>query len=180
MKKFIENVVIIFLVIVVLFMSILLLSYNEYHVSQFGNKSLLIVNNDLLDYKKGSLLIVKKVPTKEIKADDYIFYCDMTNSEVMAVVANVRDIKPFNDGYKVILTNGIIVDSKYVIGTTKETKEIKYIGSVLRVLESKVGNFFLIVLPAGLLFIYELVSLILEYKGNKGKLINKKSKNVEN
>ena len=60
MKKVIENIIIGILIIVISLMSVLLLSYNEYHVSQFGNKSLLIANSDMLDYQKGSLLIVKK------------------------------------------------------------------------------------------------------------------------
>lgn len=148
-------------------MSVLLLSYNEYHVSQFGNKSLLIANSDMLDYQKGSLLIVKKVNYEEIKVDDYIFYCDVSSLNVVTVLAKVSSVVPNKNEYKVILNNGIEVSSEYILGTNRSTNEYKNVGSVLRIFESKIGNLVLIVIPAFLLFIYELINVILEYKNSK-------------
>lgn len=164
MKKIVENIVIVVLIAVISLMSVLLLSYNEYHVSQFGNKSLLIANSDLLNYKKGSLLVVKMVNGYDIDENDYVFYCDTTSNDVITVLSKVKSVIKNKDDYKVILTNGIEVDSKYILGTNKSTKEYKNIGSVLKIFESKIGNLVLIVIPAFLLFIYELVNVILEYK----------------
>lgn len=169
MKKVIENIVIVILIIVISLMSVLLLSYNEYHVSQFGNKSLLIANSDMLNFKKGSLLVVKVVDEDDIKEDDYVFYCDTTSKNVTTVLARVSKVIKSKSDYKVILSNGIEVNSKYILGTNRSTKEYMYIGSILKIFESKVGNLLLIVIPAFLLFIYELVNVIIEYKRKEQK-----------
>lgn len=167
MKKIIENVIIIILIVIVLLMSIILLSYNEYHVSQFGDKSLLIANNNMLDYKKGSLLIIENVNYEEIKIGDYIFYYDTTGDNVVTVLAKVSEVNHSKDKYKVVLSSEISIDQEYILGTNKSTKEYRYIGSILKIFESKIGNLFLIVIPAFLLFVYELIDLILQYKKDK-------------
>ena len=48
--------------IVAIFLTICLLSYNDYKISVIGDKSLIILEDDSLapTYKKGSLLIVEK------------------------------------------------------------------------------------------------------------------------
>ncbi len=170
MRKIFESVIIIFLIIIILLMSLLLLSYNEYHVSQFGDYSLLIANSDMLGYKKNSLLVVKSVELKDIKENDYVFYCERRENDVKTVLSNVKRVSVDQD--KVILTNGTSVDKKYLIGTNKSTKEYKKIGFLLSVLESKKGNLFFIVIPAFLLFSYELYNIIREYRENKIEVIN--------
>ena len=79
MKRVIGNIITVILVIIIIFMSVLLLSHNEHQVSQFGNKTLLIVDEDMLDYKAGSLLVVTKKDASNIQPNDYIFYYDINN-----------------------------------------------------------------------------------------------------
>ena len=167
MKRVIGNIITVILVIIIIFMSVLLLSHNEHQVSQFGNKSLLIVDEDMLDYKAGSLLVVTKKDASNIQPNDYIFYYDITN-KTKTVLGLVNDIYDVTFGqYSFTVNNDQIVDEVDIIGRAADTKEYKGWGSVLSVLESKYGNLFLVVLPAFLLFVYELINFIVEARSRR-------------
>lgn len=167
MRRVIGNIITVILVIIIIFMSVLLLSHNEHQVSQFGNKSLLIVDEDMLDYKAGSLLVVTKKDASNIQPNDYIFYYDITN-KTKTVLGLVNDIYDVTFGqYSFTVNNDQIVDEVDIIGRAADTKEYKGWGSVLSVLESKYGNLFLVVLPAFLLFVYELINFIVEARSRR-------------
>ena len=167
MRRVIGNIITVILVIIIIFMSVLLLSHNEHQVSQFGNKSLLIVDEDMLDYKAGSLLVVTKKDASNIQPNDYIFYYDITN-KTKTVLGLVNDVYDVNFGqYSFTVNNDQIVDEVDIIGRSADTKEYKGWGSILSVLESKYGNLFLVVLPAFLLFVYELINFIVEARSRR-------------
>ena len=167
MRRVIGNIITVILVIIIIGMSVLLLSHNSHQVSQFGNKSLLIVDEDMLDYKAGSLLVVTKKDASNIQPNDYIFYYDM-NNKTKTVLGLVNDIYDVTFGqYSFTVNNDVIVDEVDIIGKATDTKEYKGWGSVLSVLESKYGNLFLVVLPAFLLFVYELINFIVEARSRR-------------
>ena len=60
--KTIFSILIIPYVVVALFTTVCLMNYNKYGITEFGNRSLIIVENNSLEptFKKGNLLIVKK------------------------------------------------------------------------------------------------------------------------
>ena len=60
MKRIIGNIFVSIVVVIIIIMSLLLLSYNKYKVTELGNKTLLILDEDMMDYKEGSLLVVEK------------------------------------------------------------------------------------------------------------------------
>ena len=53
----------------VIVMTVLLLNFNDYGVTQFGDTSLIIINYEISDedYKKGDLLIVKKEKMEKLE-----------------------------------------------------------------------------------------------------------------
>ena len=56
-------------------MTILLLNYNKYNVTQFGDTSLVIIKEDVSsdDYKKGDLVIVEAPNIEKIAVGDTMF-----------------------------------------------------------------------------------------------------------
>ena len=81
MKKVLKIIGIILIVIyavVAITLTIFLLNYNKYNITEINDKSLIIVRDEELkpDFQKGDLVIVKKNQNKDIKVGDKIFFYD--------------------------------------------------------------------------------------------------------
>ena len=62
-------------VILAIFVTICLLNFNDYRITVFGNKSLLLIKDDLGDnYKKNDLLVVTKDDGSSVREGDSIFF----------------------------------------------------------------------------------------------------------
>ena len=74
--KILLSILLVLYAAVAIFLTACLLNYNDYKITEFGNKSLIIVNDDTLKdkYKKGSLLVVDKTNAKDIKSGDEIIF----------------------------------------------------------------------------------------------------------
>lgn len=165
MKKVIGNIFVVVLVLLIIFMSALLLSYNKYRVSELGNLTFLKIDKDMYSYKEGSLVIINGKDVSDLKPGEFVFYYDTTSKNVKTVLSEIKSIYSEVAGVKSYeLADGYIVSEEDVIGSTKRTTEVKKLGSILSILENKWGNLFLIVVPAFLLFMYELINFLLEYK----------------
>ena len=157
MKKIITNILIIIYMIIAIFLTILLLSYNEFKVTEIGGNSLLVIkDNDLSpEYNKGDLVIVNSEDS--VKEGQKVFYYESNDSKLKIRQGTIeetkqvtsRDIAYTLDGEKKVA-------GKYIIGATEDAKVIKNAGKVLGILESKWGFLFIIVLPALLLVINQI------------------------
>ena len=169
--KTIRNIIIVLYAIVALFVTICLLSYNEYKVTTFGTTSLVIIDSDKLkpDFNKGELAIVEK--GKTIEVGDKIFFYNLFDKTMAVTLAKVTD-KLEEQGAETSYTlegNNNKISDQYVIGNSKDVKVIPTVGTILSILESKWGFLILIVLPALLAFLYEIFEVFSEMKGNKRK-----------
>lgn len=161
MKKVLWDVVVIIYILIAVFITVCLLSYNDYNVTEFGDKLLVVVYDKGYDaYKKNDLLIVNK--SDKYKVDNKVFYCVERASVYSIGYGNVDKI---NDS--VVVVDGEVIDKDMVIGTSLDVKVFSCVGGVLACLESKWGYLCFIILPILLAFIYEIVSIIRELK--KGK-----------
>ena len=63
-------------VLLALITTLLLLSYNKYHVSEVGSKSIFVIDNERLepDFNKNDIVITKKVAENKYKVGDYAFF----------------------------------------------------------------------------------------------------------
>lgn len=166
MKKALTNIIIILYVIMAIGVTICLLSYNEYKISEFGNKTLIIIDKDdkNLAYNKGDLIIVGKDNyEKASKGDTVFFYKDRG--------VKIAEIEQKNDygeaGITFTVSGNYQIVKEDLIGTSQDVKVISKVGSILKFLESKWGFFFLIVIPSFLAFLNEIKELILELVNNK-------------
>ena len=62
MKRALGNLVVIVYVIIAIAVTLCLLNYNEYSVTEFGNVTLILITDDSLepDYLEGDLVVAKK------------------------------------------------------------------------------------------------------------------------
>ena len=168
MKKFIRNVIIILYAAMAIGVTICLLSYNEYKISEFGNSSLVIIDNNELapDFKKGDLLILDK--SEKIKVGDRIFFYNTYLKDVSVSSTTVIDITEISPSQKTYVLEGDQpLSSDFVIGRAETATRIEKLGGILGVIESKWGFLILIVVPSLMAFLYEIVEIVIEIKNNK-------------
>ena len=170
MKKFLENLknIIIFVIGVIyftfaLFMTILLLNYNKYNITQFGNDSWIMINEDISNepYQKGDLVIAKKTKFEDMKEGEYLFTYRIDNRRVPIVqVGKIGTI--YVEEKAISFENGETYSEDFIAGV--EYKKYPKVGGYLSIIESKWGFLFIVLVPCLLIFIYELYALIVEIK----------------
>lgn len=162
-KKILIGIVVAIYFAFVIFMTVLLLNYNKYGVTQFENKSLIIIRDEIStnNYKKGDLVIVQSKKINNIKVEDEIFtYQIAANGEVnidLGIVGEVHE-----EEQAITYENGSNYSMDFVIGSAEKTYE--KVGNYLSVIESKWGFLFIVLVPSFLIFIYEVYNLIVEIK----------------
>ena len=161
--SFVEVIIIIYVVLVTMFV----LCKNKYGYTQFGDYSFanidLIAEKNVKDTKKGDLLVVKN--SNDIHKGDLIYYYAVLNDNYIVRSAVVSDVKEddYSALYTVSLSNTTInVASSRVLG--KYSKVYNNLGSILSVLESRVGFLLLVLLPIMVVFIYQVYEFIIMLK----------------
>lgn len=143
--------------------TILLLNYNKYGLTQFGNTTLVMIKDDITSetFKKGDLVFVKSKKITDLELGDEIFvYRIISNNKVTVEVGKVGQIYEEEDA--VAFENGDIFSKQFIIGTSD--KIYNKIGTYISIVSSKWGFLFTILVPCLLIFIYEIYALIVEIK----------------
>ena len=171
MKKigaFLLRFLLVIYIIVALGITVCLLSFNDYRVSEFGDYSLVLITDEEMEpeYKEGDLVIVKKNKAKDINEGDKIFFYS-DNQLNFAEVAQKEEIE--KDRAIFVLEDNTNVVSDDVAGKAETSKSYSNIGMFLSIVESKWGFLFLIVFPSSIAFIYELYSFIVDIKMSRKK-----------
>lgn len=178
--SFVEVIIIIYVVLVTMFV----LCKNKYGYTQFGDYSFanidLIAEKNVKDTKKGDLLVVKN--SNDIHKGDLIYYYAVLNDNYIVRSAVVSDVKEddYSALYTVSLSNTTInVASSRVLG--KYSIVYNNLGSILSVLESRVGFLLLVLLPIMVVFIYQVYEFIimLKYDENLVNEVNNSKKRKE-
>lgn len=149
-----------------LIMTLLLLNYNQFGVTQFGSTSLIIINDEISsdEFKKGDLVLVKSKRLDRIKLGDMIFTYRVDSKGTPHVdLGKVGEI--YTDENAISFENGATYSIEYIAG--EASKIYGGIGTFLSIVESKWGFLFMILVPGFLVFIYELYALIVEIKYGK-------------
>jgi hypothetical protein len=165
MKK-IGSLIVILYVVVAIFVTICLLTYNQYKVSVFGDKTLVIIDKDEknLNYKKGDLVIVGLEGYENAVEGDVLFFYKDNGIKI----AEIKQKNDYGDaGVTFTIDGNYQVVHEDVIGISSNEKVIPKVGGVLKLLESKWGFLFLIVFPSMLAFLREIRELIMELMKKK-------------
>lgn len=168
MKRTILNIIFVVYIVIAVFVTICLLSYNQFKVTEFGNYSLVIVDDDGLapDYNKGDLVIVDK--SVEVIPGDKAFFYSTSDRQTEIMLGEVEDIEKVTETESTYTFEGERkISSEYVLGGETGAEAIPVVGTILSVLESKWGFLFLIVLPALLAFFYQITVVISDIKNSK-------------
>ena len=149
--------------IFVIAMTVLLLNFNDYGVTEFGENSLIIINDEISNdnYKKGDLVIAKNKKMEKLQIGEEIFaYKVDSKGNVSVDLGKIGNLYPEEDA--ISFENGSSYSMEFVAGTPEKTYE--GIGTFLSVVESKWGFLFIVLVPSFLIFVYEVYTLIVEIK----------------
>ena len=144
-------------------MTILLLNFNDFGITEFGNTSLIMINDNIASetHKKGDLVLVDKKKLENIVIGEQLFAYSFDSKGVASVeLGTVGQVYPNENA--IAYENGATYSMQYVIGAA--TKSYENIGTYLSIIESKWGFLFLVLVPGFLIFIYEVYALIVEIK----------------
>ena len=146
-----------------LLMTVLLLNFNKYGVTEFGDTSLIILEQEISNenYSKGDLIIVQKPRYDLINKGDEIFTYSVNNKGVAFVEVGKVGEKHDNE-QAISFENGASFSDEFIIG--KATKTYKNLGTFLSIVESKWGFLFIVLVPGFVVFLYEIYALIIEIK----------------
>ena len=162
-KSFIIGVLMLIFFIFALSMTMLLLNYNKYGLTQFGDTTFVIINDKIASetFKKGDLVFVDSQKLTDLELGEEIFvYRVNSDGTVRVELGKVGQVYLEEDA--VAFENGDIFSNQFVIGTADEI--YNDIGTYLAIIESKWGFLFIVLVPCLLIFIYELYALIVEIK----------------
>ena len=126
MKKIISNILIIVYMIIAIALTILLLSYNEFKVTEIGGNTLLIIkDNDLSpEYNKGELVIINSEDS--VKVGQKVFYYDSNDSKIKIKEGTVEEIEQLTSRDTAYTLDGEKkIAGKYVIGATENAQVIQ-------------------------------------------------------
>lgn len=147
MRKVVFNVFICIYVVITIFITYILLSYNEHNIAEF-NKFYLISD-------KSDLVVVYK--NNSINNDDNIYYYG-NNGKI-----KIGKVNSISDGIYT-LDNEYTLNKDNILGSKDNSKSYCVLGSLYHILTSKWGYLFIIVFPMLIAFIYEIYEIIKEIK----------------
>ena len=157
-------------VVLALVTTLLLLSYNRYHVSEVGSKSIFVIDSDRLEpeYVKNDLIIAHKVSENKYKVGDAaFFYLDNPEDAIYINYGKITKIDEVDHGEDSYFFGNDSVSYSRLIGPASEVKIYHKWGLLLSILESKWGFMFFIIFPTIFAVVYEIYSIVEEVKTSK-------------
>lgn len=162
-KKTIFFVVSVVVLLFAILMTVLVLSHNKYGVTEFEDKSLILVNDKLSSekYNDGDLVITNKVTVENVKLGQELFaYKVIEGGSVNITVGMVGEI--YVEDNTITFENGENYTMDYVAGEAYKT--YPKIGGYLALAESKWIFLGIVVVPVFFILISRIYALIVEIK----------------
>ena len=166
----VKNFIIFAYILLIIFVTICLLSYNEYKMTVFGKNTLIPIIDENLepDYTIGDLVVVPKNMLSSVEAGDKIFFYRTASGETTINYATVTKSERVTDTEFTYTVEGDYrFSSSNFIGKTDTATVIPFVGRVLSTLQSKWGFLFLGVFPSLVAFLTTLHYVIVEIQEEK-------------
>lgn len=160
MKKTIFRIIVCIYIVVAVFTTVSLFTYNKQNLSEFNGKVFVKLQEDVQNYKKGSLLIIDK--KDDYQAGNNVFYCKLKKKKCLINYGTIDTM--MGDAPTI---NNEIISQKLIIGKDENIRVVPVLGGIMNTLESRWGYLCAIVLPILIGFLYELYNIIKEMKNKK-------------
>lgn len=168
--KLVWNIIQVFILIYVFFITFLVININEYGYSEIGKSTYVPINKKIKkylgNYKSSDLLIIKN---NKINTNDEIYYYTVEGSNYYISKTKVVEIN--NNVYST--ADSFNIEQDRIVGN--KVVKIKYVGFLLNFLLKEIGYFCLIILPMLILLIYH----IYDFSKSMRKLNNLRIENIK-
>ena len=161
--NFILDVVIGTWLVVAIFVTVCLLSYNDFQVQVFEKSTLLVIDSDSMEpyFYEGDLVIVKRNSDNKINVGDKVFYYNSAmDSNVWIYLDTVQDKKMVTRDEATYTLNNEVVSGEYIIGKADGALVHHKLGTVLNIFTSRWGFMFLVIFPTLFAIIYEIMMIV--------------------
>lgn len=149
--KKIWNILQIFILFYVFFVTLLVVNINEYGYSKLGKTTYIPITKSekkyLNNFSNGDLAIIKN---NKIKKEDYIYYYTIDSTEYFITDAKVVDI---NNGIY-ITEEGFSIEQDRVVGN--KAIKVKFLGFIIDFLFKEIGYLLFIIIPMFIILIYHI------------------------
>ena len=166
LKKVVLGIVLAAYLGVVIAISVLLLAKNDYGITQFGDKVVILMEDDNKNdkYPNGVLAIVQNVKFTSIKAGDELFvYKKNKDDTITPIVATVESTTFDTNSPYITFADGVgDYGEDYIAGQIY--KSIPTIGKIISTLENKWIFFLVLIVPCFFILIYEIYLIIVYIK----------------
>lgn len=165
--NFIKGTLISCWVVIAIITTILLISFNDYRVSEFGEYSVFVVDNKSLEphFKKNDIVIIKKDVEENYNIGDKVFfYLGNRQYNNFINLGDITDIQRNDQTEDAFKFGESEVSYSNLIGSANGAIVWHKIGFALKILESRWGFMFLIILPTLYAVVYEVYYIVLEVK----------------
>lgn len=165
--NFIKGIIISVWALAAIVTTICLISYNDYSVSEVGDYSIFVVDNDRLEpiFKKNDIVIIKKASENKYKEGmETFFYVDNPYDEIFVNYGKIDKIVEANHAEDSYYFGDDIVSYGKLIGPANGAIVYHKAGIVLSILESRWGFMFFVILPTLFALVYEIFSIVEEAK----------------
>jgi hypothetical protein len=160
--NFLLDIVIGAWLIAAIFVTVCLLSYNDFRVTTFGSTALLIIDDDSMEptFKEGDLVIVKRNSDNKINVGDKVFYYNSAmDSNVWIYLDDVEEKTPITRDETSYKLAGKTVSGEYVIGKADGAMVMHHAGTFLGIFTSRWGFMFLVIFPTLFAIMYEIMMI---------------------
>ena len=165
--KFVKGIVVALYLVVAVFVIVCLLNRNDHGVIELGNNNLVVVSDDEMkpNYNKGDLIVLKNIDADKVEINDMVFFYKMEFGEGSVNLANVVDKYKVNEKETTFtVKDDYKFSGEYLIGRSIDSNSYGTIGSIIKLLISRWGFLFLIILPILMTFIYQIYAIVVEVK----------------
>lgn len=175
--NFLKGIIIFAWLVLAVFTTVCLISYNQYKVTEFGKNTLVIIDSNDLEptFHNKDLVIVSKSSEKNYSVGDPIFFYlgNKTQSNFINY-GTITDIQTDPSAETAYFINDTKVSYSDVIGKGNGSIVYHNAGLILSILESRWGYMFIVILPTLFALVYEIYSIVKEVKTEAKKELDEK------
>lgn len=162
--------------VIAIFTTVCLISFNDYRISEFGKTSVIIVDDENWEpnFKENEILFVKKEKQLNYKEGDIVFFYKKKSADSYLFYGQIDEAIHSNGSESYYRfgegDSAIKIPYRDIIGGANKVYKLpSTLGIILSIFESRWGYMFLVIFPTLFLLVYEIYNIVIEFRKEYAK-----------